>query len=127
MTLESDDASLKVAFSSVVDACSPLSDGHVFSRRMAVTLADMFGFGPMTMVLRLERLGLVNPGSFDWFKMNGGITRAHIEQVRLEQHAPIAAAKEPTILYRGRKEAAQDWPMQPLSVPATDGTVSAQI
>lgn len=55
-----------------------------FTRRMATTLADMFGTEPMPMVARLERMGLLKPGSEDWFRIQGGITVAHIRQVREE-------------------------------------------
>lgn len=55
-----------------------------FTRRMAITMGDILGFGPMTMVLRLENMGLLKRGSFDWFKTNGGITRSQVEQARNE-------------------------------------------
>lgn len=55
-----------------------------FTRRMAITLADMFAMEPMEMVNRLERSGLLKDGSTDWFNANGGVTTAHIKQVRDE-------------------------------------------
>lgn len=53
-----------------------------FTRRMAITLADMDGTTPRQLVLRCERLGLLKPGSWDWFAHHGGITAAQIEEVR---------------------------------------------
>lgn len=55
-----------------------------FTRRMAIALADMDGLTPRQLVLRCERLGLLRPGSWDWFRVNGGITDEQIEQVRAE-------------------------------------------
>lgn len=71
-----DDAALRAAFASVVGLSPTLT------RRMVITLADMFGDGPMAMVARLERLGLARKGSFDWFRANGGIDRHHVEAAR---------------------------------------------
>jgi len=53
-----------------------------FTRRMAITIADLFGVNPMSMVWRLEKMGLIKRGSWEWFKMNGGITAANIKEVR---------------------------------------------
>lgn len=53
-----------------------------FTRRMAIVLADMDGTSPRALVLRLERLGLVQRGSWEWFADNGGITPAQIAEVR---------------------------------------------
>ncbi|WP_370677568.1 hypothetical protein [Pleomorphomonas sp. PLEO] len=61
----------------------------MFTRRMAITLADMFGMEPLPMVARLERVGLLKPGSEDWFRIQGGITAAHIKQVREETAAAL--------------------------------------
>jgi hypothetical protein len=79
-----DERALREAFASVV------GDAEVFTRRAAILLADMFGTGPMDMVLRLERMGLVREGSLDWFRSNGGISFDQIEQVRREAAAAIA-------------------------------------
>lgn len=57
-----------------------------FTRRMAINLAVMDGTSPRELVQRLERLGLVRPGTWDWFAANGGITRDHIAEVRGETH-----------------------------------------
>lgn len=53
-----------------------------FTRRMAITIADLFGVNPMSMVWRLEKMGLLKRGSYEWFKMNGGITADNIREVR---------------------------------------------
>ena len=63
-----------------------------FTRRMAITLADMDGTSPRPLVLRLERMGLLKNGSWDWFVRNGGITRDQIDLVRRER----AAARVPS-------------------------------
>ncbi len=51
-----------------------------FTRRMAIALARMDGSSPKQAVLRCERLGLLKPGSWDWFAANGGITQDHIRE-----------------------------------------------
>lgn len=53
-----------------------------FTRRMAITIALMADDTPRQIVLRLERLGLLKRGSWDWFVANGGITRTQIDEVR---------------------------------------------
>lgn len=53
-----------------------------FTRRMVIALADMDGTTPQQLVRRCERLGLLKPGSWEWFADNGGITRAQIKEVR---------------------------------------------
>jgi hypothetical protein len=63
-----------------------------FTRRMAITMGDILDYGPLTLVLKLERMGLLRAGSFDWFKANGGITRAHIRQVRQEAAERLRAS-----------------------------------
>lgn len=76
-----DDDTLKVAFQAHTEGQT-----H-FNRRMAITLADMAGMRPMSMVWRLEKMGLLKRGSWEWFKMNGGITRDHITEVRADNAA----------------------------------------
>jgi hypothetical protein len=73
-----DDPALRAAFADIV------GDMPTLTRRAVITLADMFGDGPMAMVARLERLGLAREGSFDWFRQNGGITRTDVYLVRSE-------------------------------------------
>jgi hypothetical protein len=82
-----DDHTLTVAFKAHAEGQS-----H-FTRRMAITLADMADMRPLSLVWRLEKLGLLKRGSWDWFKMNGGITRDHIMEVRADRYA----AQHPTV------------------------------
>jgi hypothetical protein len=53
-----------------------------FTRRMAIRIADMDGTTPRQLILRCERLGLLKPGSWDWFVANGGITNDHLREAR---------------------------------------------
>lgn len=53
-----------------------------FTRRMAITIADMLEHTPRQIILKLERMRLLKPGSWDWFADNGGITKAHVDEVR---------------------------------------------
>jgi hypothetical protein len=57
-----------------------------FTRRMAIIIADMADMKPMSLVWRLEKMGLLKRGSWEWFKYNGGITKAHIAEVRGDLH-----------------------------------------
>ena len=54
----------------------------MFTRRMVITIADMLNATPKAVVVRLEQLDLIKGGSWDWFLANGGITKAHIDEVR---------------------------------------------
>ena len=54
----------------------------LFTRRMAIILADMDGTTPRDLILRCERLGLLKHGSWEWFADNGGITAEHIAEAR---------------------------------------------
>jgi len=51
------------------------------SRRHVIVLAHFFGVSREAMVRRLEELGLVKAGTWDWFQSNGGITDAQAQQV----------------------------------------------
>lgn len=51
------------------------------TRRHIILLANAFGVAREAMVRRLEELGLVKEGTWDWFASNGGITDEHVEQV----------------------------------------------
>lgn len=53
-----------------------------FTRRMAIIIADMAGMKPMSLVWRLEKMGLLKRGSWEWFKRNGGISKANIDEAR---------------------------------------------
>lgn len=71
-----DDDALRAAFA------AHRAGAPKFTRRMAITIADVFGVNPMSMVWRLEKMGLIKRGSWEWFRMNGGITADNIKEVR---------------------------------------------
>ena len=52
-----------------------------FTRRHVILLAHAFGVSREAMVRRLEELGLVKRGTWDWFEANGGITNEQASQV----------------------------------------------
>lgn len=62
----------------------------VFSRRMAITLADFFDMPVRTIVLRLELIGCLKQGSWDWFVANGGFTQKHFDDARADRTGPLA-------------------------------------
>ena len=62
-----------------------------FTRRMAITIADMAFMPPMSLVWRLEKMGLLKRGSWEWFKFNGGITVDHIREVRADNAKMMAS------------------------------------
>ena len=51
------------------------------TRRHVILLAQSFGVSREAMVRRLEELGLVRSGTWDWFQAHGGITDKQAEQV----------------------------------------------
>lgn len=51
------------------------------TRRHIILLAHTFGVSREAMVRRLEELGLTKPGTWDWFKANGGITDEQARQI----------------------------------------------
>ena len=53
-----------------------------FTRRTAINMADMLDMEPMALIRRCEADGIVKPGTTDWFKSNGGISKANIEESR---------------------------------------------
>lgn len=55
-----------------------------FTRRMAIAMALMFNDTPKRIVRRLEQMGLVKDGSWNWFLANGGITPEQIAEVRAD-------------------------------------------
>jgi Zn-dependent peptidase ImmA (M78 family) len=57
-----------------------------FTRRMAIDLADFFDVSVRQLICRLETLGLVKRGTWDWFVANGGFTKEHYEQARRDRH-----------------------------------------
>lgn len=56
-----------------------------FTRRMVITIADMFGMTPRQVVRHFEATGLLRSGSWHWFRENGGINAEHVRQVRSER------------------------------------------
>lgn len=51
------------------------------TRRHVIILAHFFGVSREAIVRRLEELGSVKPGTWDWFMANGGITDEQARQV----------------------------------------------
>jgi Zn-dependent peptidase ImmA (M78 family)/DNA-binding XRE family transcriptional regulator len=51
------------------------------TRRHVIVLAHFFGVSREAMVRRLEELGLIKPGTWNWFQSNGGITDEQAGQV----------------------------------------------
>lgn len=71
------------------------------TRRHVIVLAHFFGVSREAMVRRLEELGSVKPGTWDWFQANGGITDEQGRQVLGDLSAPDAQkadADRPTTL-----------------------------
>jgi Zn-dependent peptidase ImmA (M78 family)/DNA-binding XRE family transcriptional regulator len=71
------------------------------TRRHVIVLARFFGVSREAMVRRLAELGLVRPGTWDWFQANGGITDEQVRQVLGDLAAPDlqkAEADRPTTL-----------------------------
>jgi Zn-dependent peptidase ImmA (M78 family)/DNA-binding XRE family transcriptional regulator len=71
------------------------------SRRHVIVLAHFFGVSREALVRRLEELGLVKPGTWDWFQSNGGITDEQARQVLGDLAIPDAYkadADRPTTL-----------------------------
>jgi len=71
------------------------------TRRHVILLAHFFGVSREAMVRRLEELGSVKPGTWDWFQSNGGITDEQARQVLGDRSTPDsykADADRPTTL-----------------------------
>lgn len=71
------------------------------TRRHVIVLAHFFGVSREAMVRRLEELGLVKSGTWEWFVANGGITDEQERQVLGDLSAPDAhkaEADRPTTL-----------------------------
>lgn len=56
----------------------------MFTRRMAIILANMADQSVRSLIYRLERMDLVRDGTWDWFQANGGFTKEHYREA-LEQ------------------------------------------
>jgi Zn-dependent peptidase ImmA (M78 family)/DNA-binding XRE family transcriptional regulator len=52
-----------------------------FTRRHVIILSHFFGISRQALVVRLEELGVVKPGTWDWFESNGGISNDQARQV----------------------------------------------
>lgn len=61
-----------------------------FTRRHAIHIARMADMRPMSLVWRLERLGIIKAGSYKWFKDNGGITKNHEIEALTTKDTPHA-------------------------------------
>jgi hypothetical protein len=64
-----------------------------FTRRIAINIADVCGETPKYVTLRLERLGKIKTGAWDWFVRNGGITLKQIIEVRTERETESRSVK----------------------------------
>ena len=51
------------------------------TRRHVILMAHIFGVSREALVRRLEELGQVKPGAWDWFQANGGITNQQAREV----------------------------------------------
>ena len=51
------------------------------TRRHVILMAHLFGVSREALVRRLEELGQVKPGAWDWFQANGGITSQQAKEV----------------------------------------------
>lgn len=74
------------------------------TRRHVIILAHFFGVSREAIVRRLEELGLVKAGTWDWFDSNGGITDEQARQVLGELAVPDqdkTEADKPTTLRLG--------------------------
>ena len=71
------------------------------TRRHIIVLSHFFGVSREAMVRRMEELGSVKPGTWNWFQANGGITDEHARQVLGDLSLPDsqkAEADRPTTL-----------------------------
>ncbi len=78
-----DDATLTAAFAAHTEGQTK------FTRRMAIHIASTAGATPREIVRRLERMGRLRRGSWDWFADNGGITQDHIRLALAERATVI--------------------------------------
>lgn len=86
-----DDDTLRAAVAAHI-ADAKAKGEKCFSRRRVILIADLAGMKPMQMVCRMEGLGLLRRGSYEWFKVNGGITHEDVVEVRVDREAAARAA-----------------------------------
>lgn len=87
------------------------------SRRHVIVLAHTFGVSREAMVRRLEELELTKQGSWEWFKVNGGITNHQARQVlgeRISSDVDRFSSGQPTSLRIGLL-AAEAWVQELMS------------
>ena len=66
----------------VMERFAELTRGSAsLTRRHVILMAHLFGVSRETLVRRLEELGQVKPGAWDWFQANGGITNQQASEV----------------------------------------------
>ncbi len=71
------------------------------TRRHVILMAHLFGVSREALVRRLEELGQVKPGAWDWFQANGGITNQQASEVLrdlIPEDVERVGAKQPGTL-----------------------------
>ena len=93
----------------VTDLHREITAGADFlSRRHVILLSHRFGVSREAMVRRLEEIGLVKGGAWDWIKANGGITNRQARLV-LGDRAFAALDAKPATEFRLNLLAAEVW------------------
>jgi Zn-dependent peptidase ImmA (M78 family)/DNA-binding XRE family transcriptional regulator len=102
---------VQAAFKDVTAGASQLTRRHV------IILAHMFGVSREAMVRRLAELGLVKPGTWDWFQANGGITDDQARQVLGKERDldPVRADADQPTSFRLGLLASEAWRRELLS------------
>ena len=79
---------------SFTEAFQKITQGSVtFTRRHVILLTHQFCISREFCIGRLEELGLVRKGTWDWFKKNGKITSQHVIEVLGEEYNKVDHAK----------------------------------
>ena len=89
--------------------------GSHLTRRHVIVLAHAFGVSREAMVRRLEEVGLVKRGTWDWFESNGGITNEQANQVLGQQADLEDAQPRRAVSHRLGLLAAEVWRRELLS------------
>lgn len=81
-----------------------------FTRRMAINLADFFDVSVKQIVSRLEEMGCIKQGAWEWFQRNGGFTKDHYAEVRRDRRYPTdtSRSKNASDASDGRTSGASD-------------------